>query len=192
MSKIAIFASGTGSNAARITEYFQLKNDSIEVDCFITNKLEAGIYRHAEAFKLPIFHFDNEQFKQGEKLLSTLKDRGIDWIVLAGFLRKIPNNIINSFEDRIINIHPSLLPKYGGKGMYGSHVHEAVLRNKEQESGITIHLVNEVFDDGEILFQAHCEVSFDDDVQSLSKKVQQLEHKHFPTVVEKTVLEKKG
>jgi len=187
MSKIAIFASGTGTNAARITEYFLQNNQSIHIDCFITNKANAGVYKVAERFDVPIFQFENSDFVKGDKLVNFLKERNISWIVLAGFLRKIAPTLIQNFNNKIINIHPSLLPNYGGKGMYGKYVHQAVLKNEESESGISIHLVNEAFDEGEILFQKSCSIEEGETVESLAKKIQQLEHHYFPKVIEERV-----
>lgn len=189
MSKIAIFASGNGSNAARLTHYFNSNVGSITIDCFVTNKKKAGIYDVAQKLAVPLFYFENQDFEKVEKLLSFLKSRGVNWIVLAGFLRKIPSDLIREYEGRIINLHPSLLPKFGGKGMYGKYVHQAVLENEESESGISIHLVNEEFDKGRILFQQNCLIEVGEDVASLTKKIQALEHEYFPRVIEETIEE---
>lgn len=183
MSKIAIFASGAGSNADRIFQFLKEKNSSVEIDCFITNKKEAGIYHVAERLGVPIFYFSNASFKSGVEVIELCKTRNVEWIVLAGFLRKVELNIIEAFENKIFNLHPSLLPKYGGKGMYGKFVHQAVLEANESESGISIHLVNHEFDKGEILFQAKCEITEGQTVEELTKKIRKLEHENFPGTV---------
>ncbi len=188
MPKIAIFASGAGSNATQITNYFKKQKASILVDCFLTNKRSAGIYEVAEQLNLPIFQFDNIQFAEAMPVVELLRERGVEWIVLAGFLRKIPTKLIQEFEGKMMNLHPSLLPKYGGKGMYGRYVHESVIENKEKESGITIHLVNQNFDEGEILFQRSCELGEEETIDSLASKIQKLEHEYFPKVIEEQIL----
>jgi phosphoribosylglycinamide formyltransferase-1 len=187
MSKVAIFASGAGSNADRILQYLAKKQSLIQIDCLVTNKREAGIYKVAEEFNVPIFCFPNTAFAKGDSVLEFLMARNIQWIVLAGFLRKIELNLIEEFENRIFNLHPSLLPKYGGKGMYGSKVHEAVLAAGESESGISIHLVNKEFDKGEVLFQAKCKVEKGQTVEELSKNIQRLEHDNFADTVVKYI-----
>ena len=184
MSKIAIFASGAGSNARQIIEYLRKKNSSIQVDCIICNKENAGVLEVSRALNVPFFYFTNDLFVSGTELQNHLNNRGVEWIVLAGFLRKIAPSMINAFKDKIINIHPSLLPSYGGKGMYGDYVHQAVLEAKEKESGISIHLVNEKFDEGRILFQKSCKIDADETVESLSKKIHELEHQYYPRVIE--------
>lgn len=188
MPKIAIFASGAGSNASQITNYFKQQNNNIKVDCFVTNKANAGIYKVAEQFNLPIFKFSNGEFEEANGLIEFLRERKVNWIVLAGFLRKIPLGLIEAFEGKMINLHPSLLPKYGGKGMYGKYVHEAVIKNEEKESGITIHLVNQNFDEGKILFQKSYKLSKEDTAASLAEKIQELEHECFPLVIEQQIL----
>jgi phosphoribosylglycinamide formyltransferase-1 len=187
MSKVAIFASGAGSNADRILQYLAKKQSLIQIDCLVTNKREAGIYKVAEKFNVPIFCFPNTAFAKGDSALEFLMARNNQWIVLAGFLRKIELNLIEEFENRIFNLHPSLLPKYGGKGMYGSKVHEAVLAAGENESGISIHLVNSEFDKGEVLFQAKCKVKKGQTVEELSKNIQKLEHDNFADTVVKYI-----
>lgn len=185
-SAIALFASGNGSNALNLISYFK-DNDSIDVRVLVCNKADAPIVQKAKDLGIEVLLFDNESFENGLTVLQELDYREIEWIVLAGFLRKIPINMIRRFPNNIINIHPSLLPKYGGKGMYGNFVHNAVLENKEKESGITVHLVNEEFDSGEILAQFKVDVNESDTLESLAKKIHILEHENFPKVVEQTI-----
>lgn len=190
MNNIAILGSGTGSNALKILEYFK-KSKTADVVCVISNKPNAGILEHAKNFSVPSKVFENEVWEShSEEVVSFLDAHNVDAIILAGFLRKIPVQILNRFKRSIINIHPSLLPKYGGKGMYGDRVHRAVVENGDAETGITIHLVNEVYDDGEILFQAKTKVSSSDSPANVQRKVQQLEHKHFAPVVEEFLLKR--
>lgn len=190
MNNIAILGSGTGSNALKILEYFK-KSKTADVVCVISNKPNAGILEHAKNFSVPSRVFENEVWEShSEEVVSFLDTHNVDAIILAGFLRKIPVQILNRFKRSIINIHPSLLPKYGGKGMYGDRVHRAVVENGDAETGITIHLVNEVYDDGEILFQAKTKVSSSDSPADVQRKVQQLEHKHFAPVVEEFLLKR--
>lgn len=187
MSKnIAIFASGSGSNAERIVEYFS-DSKEINVKLFLCNNPEAGVIQRAERLNIPLVMFNRQQFKSGE-VVGILKENQIDWVILAGFLWLVPKNVVEAFPNKIINIHPALLPKFGGKGMYGHFVHEAVVENKETESGITIHLVNEHYDEGAIIFQASYPVIPTDTPEDVAKKGQVLEHKHFPEVIEKAIL----
>lgn len=187
MSKnIAIFASGSGSNAERIVEYFS-DSTEINVKLFLCNNPEAGVIQRAERLNIPLVMFNRQQFKSGE-VVDILKENEIDWVILAGFLWLVPKNVVEAFPNKIINIHPALLPKFGGKGMYGHFVHEAVVENKETESGITIHLVNEHYDEGAIIFQASYPVVPTDTPEDVAKKGQVLEHKHFPEVIEKAIL----
>tara|TARA_R110000868_G_scaffold96065_2_gene264240 strand:+ start:869 stop:1453 length:585 start_codon:yes stop_codon:yes gene_type:complete len=188
MSKIAIFASGAGSNADRIIHFLTNKSSSIKVDCILTNKKSAGIYEVAKKFEIPIFYFSNSDFAKGTVVLDFLEKREVEWIVLAGFLRKIEPVLIEAFMNKIFNLHPALLPKYGGKGMYGKFVHEAVLAAGEKESGISIHLVNSDFDKGAILFQVKCDIANGQTVEGLAEKIQKLEHDNFPQVVEDYIL----
>ena len=183
MYKIAIFASGSGSNAENIATYFKVSSVA-EVVLILTNKADAYVLERAKKLTLESVVFSSEQLKSGE-LVNLLKDKGIDFIVLAGFLLKIPENLIAAFPNKIINIHPALLPKYGGKGMYGDAVHKAVVANKEKETGITIHYVNEHYDEGAIIFQAKCAVSESDTYEEVAHKIHQLEYEHFPRVIEK-------
>ncbi len=187
MSKnIAIFASGSGSNAERIVEYFAGSKE-INVKLFLCNNPEAGVIQRAERLNIPLVMFNRQQFKAGE-VVEILKENQIDWIILAGFLWLVPQNVVEAFPNKIINIHPALLPKFGGKGMYGHFVHEAVVENKETESGITIHFVNENYDEGAVIFQASYPVLPTDTPEDVAKKGQVLEHKHFPEVIEQTIL----
>lgn len=185
MKKIAILASGTGTNAKKIIEYLASHpaNKGVTISLVASNKPEAGVLKIAEENNIPTLVIDKEKFFRGNAYVDELRSAGIDFIVLAGFLWKLPTALIKAFPKKIINIHPALLPKYGGKGMYGHFVHEAVLANKETESGITIHYVDELYDHGEIILQAKCVVNETDTPETLAKKVQALEHLHFPKIV---------
>lgn len=183
MKNIAIFASGSGTNAEQIIKHFTNSNVA-QVKVVICNVAHAGVFKRAEKLNIPSLLIKNEDVASPQNLILQLNEMGIDLVVLAGFLRKIPNEFVKAFENKIVNIHPSLLPKYGGKGMYGSKVHEAVINAGESESGITIHLVNEKYDDGKVLFQAKCNVSANDSADLLAQKIHQLEHTHFPMVLE--------
>lgn len=186
--KLAIFGSGRGSNAEKIITYFT-DNNTIEVALVASNIADAGILSIAAAHKIPQVHISKKDLQENTSIvIELLKKHEIDYIILAGFLLLIPEALIAQYENKIINIHPSLLPAYGGKGMYGNHVHEAVILNKETQSGITIHLVNKEYDKGEILFQAICPVEENDDAQSLAQKVHVLEHRYFPKVIEHYIL----
>jgi len=186
MKKIAVFASGSGSNAQAIAEYFR-DNRSIKVACILSNRQDAYVLERAKKLEIPCYTFNREEFANTGKLITILNNHSIDFIVLAGFLWLVPGYLIRAYPDRIINIHPALLPKYGGKGMYGMHVHQAVLDNAEKESGISIHLVNEKYDEGNIIFQARCPVLSDDTPESLANRIHQLEHEHYPKVIEKII-----
>jgi phosphoribosylglycinamide formyltransferase-1 len=189
MNNIAIFASGSGTNAQRLIEYFSpitVTNISI----LLTNKKNAGVIERAKKFNVPIRIFDREEFYYSDNIADFLQNEGIDWIILAGFLWLIPDNLLKNFPQRIVNIHPALLPKYGGKGMYGMNVHQAVIDAKEKESGITIHYVNENYDEGNIIFQASCPVDVTDSPETLAAKIHELEYKHFPVVMENLILNK--
>ena len=178
---IALFASGSGTNAQNIIEYFSA-HSSIEVDSLFSNRSDAYALTRAKNLGIPAFVFDRNDFYQSEKIGNQLKNRKIDLIVLAGFLWLIPEYLIKNFD--IINIHPALLPKYGGKGMYGHKVHEAVVNNRETESGITIHIVNEKYDEGEIIFQAKCPVEPNDTPEEVASKVHRLEYEFYPRIIE--------
>lgn len=182
-SRIAIFASGTGSNAEEIFQYFR-NHHSIEVVCLLCNKPDAQVLIRAQQWAIPARVFNRNEFKEPEVVLGWLADRQVTHIVLAGFLWLIPEYLIEAFPNRIVNIHPALLPKYGGKGMYGSKVHEAVKQSGDQETGITIHLVNEKYDEGQVLFQVKCAVDQFDSPEEIANKVHQLEHTSYPRVIE--------
>ncbi|WP_395803399.1 phosphoribosylglycinamide formyltransferase [Daejeonella sp.] len=181
--RIAIFASGSGSNAQKILEFFK-KHPEAEVALVLSNNPEAYVLQRADNFEIPSHIFDKQEFYKSDDIVSLLKNLQIDLIVLAGFLWLIPENLISAFPNRIINIHPALLPKYGGKGMYGDKVHKAVLNAGEEESGITIHYVNEHFDEGEMIHQSRFKIEKGDDLEMIKFKGQQLEHLHYPKVVE--------
>lgn len=185
---IVIFASGSGTNAEQLVRYFKSSED-IAVKAIFSNKPQAFVLERARNLQIPSEVFTKADFT-ADTFLESLKKYQADFIVLAGFLWKLPDYLIQAYPDKIINIHPSLLPKYGGKGMYGSFVHEAVIQNRDTESGITIHLVNEHYDEGRILFQCSCEVEQNDTPDSLAAKIHALEHRHFPEVVEKFILQK--
>jgi formyltetrahydrofolate-dependent phosphoribosylglycinamide formyltransferase len=189
---IAIFASGAGSNAKKIIEYFNQpgKKEIGQVRLVVCNKPGAGVLEIAKENNIPTLLIDKERFFTGDGYLDELKQYNIDLVVLAGFLWKLPVKLIHAFPAKIINIHPALLPKYGGKGMYGNHVHSTVINNKEKESGISIHYVDEVYDNGEIIFQATCEVNETDTAASLAEKIHKLEHANYPAVIEKVLKSK--
>lgn len=182
MKRIAVFASGNGTNTEGIVNYFE-DSDLARVAIVFCNRKNAGVVDRARLLGVRCIVFSKEELQNGE-VLSKLKEHRIDVIVLAGFLLKIPTDIIQEFTDRVINIHPALLPDYGGDGMYGMHVHEAVVENEEEETGITIHYVNDDYDEGEIIFQETVEVDYEDTPEDVQYKVQQLEHKHYPEVIE--------
>ena len=182
--RIALFASGSGSNAENIVHYFS-HNSGFCFPLIISNKPDAFIHSRANQLNIPSFTFSREDFTDGEKILSLLKVYNIDCIVLAGFLLKIPQSLILAFPQKIINIHPALLPKHGGKGMYGMKVHQAVSETGDSESGITIHYVNSNYDEGSIIFQATCPVLPTDTPDMIAEKVHKLEYEHFPKVIEK-------
>lgn len=186
MTSIAIFASGAGSNARKIIEHFS-HHPKVRVDLIVCNKPNAGVLNIADEHGIPTLILDKEQFFRGNAYVDEFKVDDIDFIVLAGFLWKVPDALIHAYPGKIVNIHPALLPKYGGKGMYGNFVHEAVIANKDSESGISIHLVDEVYDHGKIVFQAKCEVKKDDTPESLAQRIHELEHKHYAKVIEDLV-----
>lgn len=187
MTNIAIFASGSGTNAEAIMEHFAASTTA-RVALLLSNRADAFALKRAERFGVPTAVFSREEFRDPEGVVARLlKEHHIEFIVLAGFLWLVPDYLTARYAGRIVNIHPALLPKFGGKGMYGHHVHEAVLAAGETQSGITIHLVNERYDSGDILFQATVPVSPDDTPDSLAEKIHTLEHRHFPTVIEQTI-----
>jgi phosphoribosylglycinamide formyltransferase-1 len=183
---IAIFASGSGSNARKILEYFDDRED-IDVSLIVTNKRKAGVLNHAREFDIPTLRIDRPFFYESKEILNVLQNEKTDLIVLAGFLWLIPHYLIKAFPNKIVNIHPSLLPDYGGKGMYGHHVHEAVKANKEKESGMTIHFVNEHFDEGNPIFQAKCAIDENDTAEDIARKVLVLEHAHYAPIIDKVL-----
>jgi phosphoribosylglycinamide formyltransferase 1 len=180
---IAIFASGSGSNAENISRFF-CQHPAIKVSLFLTNKPDAPVIERAKRLEIPYYIFDRNEFYNSDKVVEELKKFDIDLIVLAGFLWLIPSNLIKNFPKAIVNIHPALLPKFGGKGMYGSRVHSAVIENNEKESGITIHFVNGDYDAGDIIFQSKCAVEEGETPESLAGKVHELEYRFFPEVIE--------
>lgn len=183
---LALFASGAGSNAQKIIDHFK-NNASVSVSLIVCNKPGAGVLKIAERENIPSLIIEKEKFLRGNAYADELKEQGIDFIVLAGFLWKIPLALIKAYPNKIVNIHPALLPKYGGKGMYGHHVHEAVITNKEKVSGITIHYVDELYDHGSIIFQAKCAVEENDTAESLAAKIHVLEHANYPQVIETVI-----
>lgn len=183
---MAIFASGTGTNATKIMERFR-NHPSIQVALLVCNNPGARVLKIAAEEVIPSLLIEKEKFFRGNGYLPDLKKTGIDFIVLAGFLWKIPATVISAFPQKIINIHPALLPAYGGKGMYGNHVHEAVIANKEKKSGITVHYVDDQYDHGNIIFQASCPVLENDTAGSLALRISALEHIHYPAVIEQII-----
>jgi phosphoribosylglycinamide formyltransferase 1 len=190
MSKIAVFASGSGTNAENIFRYFS-SSKSAEVTLILTENPKAFVIDRAKKLGVPCHIFTVEELKKG-LVTRLLKDNKIDLVVLAGFLRLIPEDLINAFPNRILNIHPALLPKFGGKGMYGMRVHKAVVDSGESETGITIHLVNEEYDSGDILFQARCPILPCDEPETVAERVHALEYQYYPEVIKKFILEKLG
>ncbi len=187
LPKIAIFASGSGSNAQRIVEYFAEKN-ILEIAGIYCNNPSAYVLERARNLDVPSRLFNREQFYHSSDILSDLKEKKVDWLILAGFLWLIPSNLLEAFPGHIINLHPALLPKFGGKGMFGSKVHEAVIQAGETESGITVHFVNEKYDEGEVILQALCPVLESDTPDTLALKIHELEYEYFPKVIENLVL----
>ncbi len=187
--QIVLLASGSGSNVENIASYF--KNDpNITIAAVLTNKKDAKVLDRCNRLNINALYFNKQAFIDSDCVLNILKSLSPDLIVLAGFLLKIPENLVKAFPNQIINIHPALLPKYGGKGMYGMHVHNAVKENKDTETGITIHYVNENYDEGAIIHQAKTVVSIEDTAETIAKKVHQLEYEHFPRVIEKLLSDK--
>ncbi|MFT6036988.1 MAG: phosphoribosylglycinamide formyltransferase-1 [Marivirga sp.] len=187
---IAILASGSGSNAEKIAYYFS-GNQLVNCRLLVSNKAAAGVFERFKKYPhIKAFYLSNKTIREDNELLHLLKTHEIDYIILAGFLLKIPSTIVDAFPQKILNIHPALLPRYGGKGMYGHFVHEAVIKNKEKESGITIHQVNEAYDEGTIIFQAECLINMGMTAEQLAAKVQQLEHQHYPKVIEQYILDR--
>lgn len=183
MVNIAIFASGSGSNAERIAHYFSDSNH-VNIALILCNKQDAFVFERAKKLGIEALFLNKGQMNDSTVLLPVLQERSIDFVVLAGYLLLIPRFLIQAFPSKIVNIHPALLPNYGGKGMYGMHVHQAVIQNKESSSGITIHFVNEQYDEGGIILQAHCELNATDTPESLAQKIHFLEHRYFPIAIE--------
>jgi phosphoribosylglycinamide formyltransferase-1 len=182
MKNIAIFASGAGSNTQKIIDYFK-NSIKVKVALIVCNNAKAGVLHIAATEGIPVLLVEKEKFKE-TGYVEEIKEYSISFIVLAGFLWKIPSVLINAFPHKIINIHPALLPAYGGKGMYGHAVHAAVIASKDKVSGITIHYVDELYDHGKIIFQTFCDIEAMDTPESLAQKIHQLEHEHYPKVIE--------
>ncbi len=185
-ARLAIFISGSGSNAEAIFSYFQ-NHPTIKVELVLSNNPDAYGLERAKKYSISSNFFTREQFRESEEVLYWLTEAGITHIVLAGFLWLVPSYLIRAFPNRIINIHPALLPKFGGKGMYGLKVHEAVRASSDQQTGITIHEVDEKYDEGKMLFQAVCEIDSADSPTDIADKVQRLEHLHYPRVIEEWI-----
>ena len=181
---IAIFASGAGSNARQIIDHFA-GSSTIKIALIVCNNPGAGVVTIAQKENIPVQLIGKDRFYNGDAYLAAIKEKQVNSIVLAGFLWKIPGPLLNAYPKKIINIHPALLPKYGGPGMYGHFVHEAVIRHKESETGISVHYVDEIYDHGEIIFQARCPVEDNDTAETLAQKIHVLEHRHYPAVIEK-------
>lgn len=186
MKNLVILASGSGSNAERIVEYFK-DSTTINVSGIITNNPNAGVIDRAKRLGIRLDLITKSELEQPESQIKLLNQLNADFVILAGYLKKIPQAVISEYSGKILNLHPALLPKYGGKGMYGMNVHRAVIDNKEVTSGITIHLVNEVYDDGPILFQGKCSIDAGDTPETLVSKIHKLEYEHFPKVIEEFV-----
>ncbi|THU42058.1 phosphoribosylglycinamide formyltransferase [Niastella caeni] len=185
---VAIFASGTGTNAQKLIDHFR-HHQQIKIALIVCNKPGAGVLTIAQKENIPSLIIEKEKFFRGNAYVDELKQHNINFIVLGGFLWKVPVLLIQAFPQRIINIHPALLPNYGGKGMYGRFVHEAVITAKEKESGISIHYVDELYDHGQLIFQARCVIEADETADSLAQKIHSLEHEHYPLIVEKVIRE---
>lgn len=189
MHSLIIFASGTGSNAKKIIEYFE-DNDQVEIVGVFSNNNQAPVLKMAENKDIKTFSFDRNSFYKSDDVLHILKEINPDLIILAGFMWIVPERMIDSFPNKIINIHPSLLPKYGGKGMYGNRVHKAVLANRESETGISIHYVNKYYDEGKLIAQFKINLSPDDDLEKVVEKIHKLEHANYAKVIEQLLLSK--
>lgn len=184
--KIAIFASGSGTNAEKFFEKFK-DHPEAEVSVLLTNNPKAGVIARAERFGIPAKIFDKPTFTQTDQIVHYLQEIGVEFIVLAGFMWLVPANLIQAFPNRMVNIHPALLPAYGGKGMYGMYVHQAVKEAGEKSTGITIHYVNEKYDDGQIVFQTSCIIDTEDTPEDIANKVHALEYQYYPKVVEELI-----
>lgn len=188
MQRIAILASGTGTNARNIVEHFA-DNGDIEVKLIVSNKPKAGVLKIAHEYGIATYILTEANFLNSDDFIDYLKKIKIDYVFLAGFLWKVPVNLVKAFNRRMLNIHPALLPKHGGKGMYGEHVHKAVHKSKDKESGITVHFVNEHYDKGAIYFQVRTNINADDTPDSIERKVRELEMAYYPDVIEKFIVE---
>ena len=186
IKNLVIFASGAGSNARAIINYFS-GSDTVKVVLIVCNKPGAGVINIAKEYHIPVLMIEKDRFKTGDAYLPEIKKVRADLLILAGFLWKVPQKLIDAYRGRIINIHPALLPKYGGKGMYGQYVHESVLNAGEVESGISIHYVDEHYDNGDIIFQTACPILESDTPESLAERIHELEHIHYPRVIEQVV-----
>ncbi len=187
MINLAVLASGNGSNAENIVKYFK-NHSAINVKLVITDNPKAYVIERAKNLGVECIQMSKDAIKTGNELNEKLIENKIDWIILAGFLLLIPKNVVENFRNKIVNIHPALLPKYGGKGMYGMNVHNKVIENAEKESGITIHFVNENYDEGDIIFQKSCPISSEDNADDLANKIHKLEYEYYPKIIEQTVL----
>ena len=188
--RIAIFASGSGTNAEAIIKYFK-DHPLINIELVLSNNPNALVLERAKKFSVPTKVFNREEFAS-EEVVSWLRESGITHIVLAGFLWLIPASLLKSFPNKIINIHPALLPKFGGKGMYGMKIHELIRSLNEKETGITIHLINDKYDEGPILYQGRCDVSATDTAMDIADKVHRLEYANYPSIIEQWILGKLG
>lgn len=188
-ANVAVLASGGGSNAEEIFKYFR-NHPHVDITLTMTNNQQAGVIERARKFDIPVVVFTKAEFNEPDKVMSCLSERAVTHIVLAGFLLLIPRYLIRAFPGKIINIHPALLPKYGGKGMYGEKVHMAVKQAGDSHTGMTIHLVNEKYDEGKVLFQAKCDIGNEDTPLEIARKVLKLEHEFYPRVIEQWILNK--
>lgn len=188
MKRIVLFASGSGTNVENIVHHFQ-ENPGVTISCVLSNNREAQVFDRCNRLNISALYFNRHAFYKSDCVLEILRSMNPDLIVLAGFLWKIPENLVHGFPGKIINIHPALLPKYGGKGMYGMQVHKAVMDNKEKETGITIHYVNENYDEGTIISQVKVKLDEEDTPESIAEKVHRLEYEHFPQVIQKILME---
>ena len=189
ITNIGIFASGTGSNTQKIIDHFRT-NKKTKIALIVSNKPGSGVLQIAKKENIPFLVLDRDKFFRGNAYLDELKEKKINFIVLAGFLWKVPAALTDAYAGKMINLHPALLPKYGGKGMYGLRVHEAVIASGDKESGISIHYVDPLYDHGQLIFQAKCRVEETDTPESLAKKIQLLEHAHFPRIIEELTMSK--
>ena len=188
MKRIVIFASGSGTNAENLIKFFHNRENASVIQV-LTNNPHAKVLDRCKTLKVSALSFNKIAFTETQDVLNILKASKPDLIVLAGFLWKFPEFILNEFPNKVVNVHPALLPKYGGKGMYGMHVHQAIIANKETETGITIHYVNEHYDEGAIIFQAKCNVFSTDSAEDVAAKIHELEMEHFPKVVDRLLFE---